>query len=231
MMAIESGIAFQAATGIEVPAAGQVLVEGPRLRLRRAALTDIDFIMRITQAPENVPYIFPFDRDTHTAIIKGTTIRLQELVEAAAAASIPVATVGAFAAIVAESYGAIDIISEEKSTGAPVGYFLVRGLMNELRELEWTHVVVDKKGCGYGHEGLKLLKKWSFDVMGFHHGWLDCKEYNARALHLYESEGLQRQGRERDTLRLADGTYETLVVLDMLEDEYRQRQSAGLELG
>ena len=212
MMAIESGIAFQAATGIEVPAAGQVLVEGPRLRLRRAALTDIDFIMRITQAPENVPYIFPFDRDTHTAIIKGTTIRLQELVEAAAAASIPVATVGAFAAIVAESYGAIDIISEEKSTGAPVGYFLVRGLMNELRELEWTHVVVDKKGCGYGH-------------------WLDCKEYNARALHLYESEGLQRQGRERDTLRLADGTYETLVVLDMLEDEYRQRQSAGLELG
>ena len=82
----------------------------------------------------------------------------------------------------------------------PVGYLLINGLTTPAKELEWTHVIIAKKGMGYGHEAMKLLKAWGFDDLKFHRAWLDCKDYNARALHLYESEGLQREGLIRETI-------------------------------
>lgn len=89
---------------------------------------------------------------------------------------------------------------------------------------------MDKKGCGYGHEAMKLLKAWSFDVLGFHRAWLDCKDYNARALHLYETEGMLREGLIRETI-VTNGRYENLVILGMLAREYQARKAEGLELG
>ena len=105
----------------------------------------------------------------------------------------------------------------------------VGGLLLESKEQEWTHVVVEKKGCGYGHETMQLLKAWAFDVCGAHRAWLDCKDYNARALHLYESEGMVREALIRETL-LHKGVYENLVVLGILDREYCARKRAGLEL-
>ena len=46
--------------------------------------------------------------------------------------------------------------------------------------------------------------------------------YNDRALHVYESVGLRREGLLRETI-LVDGKYENLVVLGILEDEWRER--------
>ena len=123
----------------------------------------------------------------------------------------------------------IDVIVEEKASGERVGYFLVAGLKSPAKKMEWTHVIIAKKGLGYGHEAMKLMKKWAFDTLGFHRVWLDCKEYNSRALHLYESEGMVREGIFRDTI-LFNGVYENLVVLAILEDEYRARKERGLEL-
>ena len=135
----------------------EILYEGPRLRLRKAELTDLDYILRLEYQEENVKYIVPFDKLFHTKVLEGH---------------------------VEES---MDVLAEEIATGERVGYFLINGLKTEAKEIEWTHVVIDKKGCGYGHEAMKLLKAWSFDVLGFHRAWLDCKDYNARALHLYET--------------------------------------------
>ena len=98
-----------------------------------------------------------------------------------------------------------------------------------IRDREWTHVVVQKKGMGYGHEAMKLLKKYCFDVKKFHRAWLDCKDYNARALHLYESEGMQREGLFRETI-ITNGVYENLVVLAILDREYAARKGEGKEL-
>ena len=162
-----------------------ILYEGPRLRLRRADLTDLDYILELEYRAENVKYIVPFDKLFHTKVLEGH---------------------------VEES---MDVLAEEIATGERVGYFLINGLKTEAKEIEWTHVVIDKKGCGYGHEAMKLLKAWSFDVLGFHRAWLDCKDYNARALHLYETEGMLREGLIRETI-VTNGRYENLVILGML---------------
>ncbi len=132
--------------------------------------------------------------------------------------------------VIREGEAAIDVIVEEIATGERVGYVLVNGLKTEAKEAEWTHVIIDKKGMGYGHETMKMLKAWVFDVLHFHRAWLDCKDYNARALHLYESEGMQREALIRETI-VTNGVYENLVVLGILDREYRQRKREGLELG
>ena len=85
--------------------------------------------------------------------------------------------------------------------------------------IEFTHVIVDKKGQGYGREALNLLLKWTFEVKNYHRVWIDCKEYNSVALHLYESSGFVREGVLREII-LTDGVYENLIVLGMLAREY-----------
>ncbi|MBR1860057.1 MAG: GNAT family N-acetyltransferase, partial [Selenomonadaceae bacterium] len=81
----------------------------------------------------------------------------------------------------------------------------------------------------YGHEAMKLLKAWTFEVKKFHRAWLDCKDYNEIAIHLYESEGLQREGLIRETL-LTDGIYENLIIFGMLDREYFERKADNKEL-
>ena len=113
--------------------------------------------------------------------------------------------------IILQGKAALDLIVVEKEPLVRVGYLHVGGPLPESKEQEWTHVVVEKKGCGY------------------HRAWLDCKDYNARALHLYESEGMVREALIRETL-LHKGVYENLVVLGILDREYCARKRAGLEL-
>ena len=175
-----------------------ILQEGEHLRLRKADLKDLDYIMKLEYEPENLNFIVPFDRDFHTKLIS-------------------------------EGKAAMDVIVEERETGEPVGYLMFNGLMTEAKEMEWTHIIIGKKGHGYGHEAMKLMKAWTFDTLNFHRAWLDCKDYNERALHLYESEGMLREGLIRETL-LTNGVYENLVILGLLAREYQERKARGLEL-
>ncbi len=168
----------------------EILIEGERLRLRRAETKDLEYIFELQYKPENLKYIFPFSRDFHTAIINS------------------------------DNAEKMDIIIEEIATGAAVGYFMICGL--DDIGVEWRHVIVDKKGVGYGREGLKLLMKWSFEIKKFHRGWLDCKTYNERALHLYESLGLKREGICRECIFI-NGVYEDLIVLSILDREFLQQ--------
>ena len=175
----------------------EILKAGPRLRLRRAEIADIDYICALQAAEENSDYIVPFSREDHERTVT-------------------------------QAQASMDLIVEEHG-GELVGYLHVTGLRLETKEQEWTHVIIAKKGCGYGHEAMKLLKAWAFEDMGAHRAWLDCKDYNARALHLYESEGMVREALIRETI-LHRGVYENLVILGILDREYRARKRAGLEL-
>ena len=165
----------------------KILIEGERLRLCRADLSDLPFIMEIQHKPENIPFIVPFDEDFHREIINS------------------------------DNTEKMDVIAAEIETGAAVGYFM----LCELDDcgVEWRHVIIDKKGIGYGRESLKLLMQWSFEVKKFHRGWLDCKPHNERALHLYESCGMKREGLFRECI-CVNGVYEDLVVLSILDREY-----------
>ncbi len=129
--------------------------------------------------------------------------------------------------IITEGKASLDIIVE-RPDGTPVGYILMNGLLTEAKEAEWTHFIMGEKGKGYGHEAMKLIKALTFRELGFHRAWLDCKDYNARALHLYQSEGMVREGLIRDTI-ITNGKYENLVILGMLEREYEARRQQYLE--
>ena len=174
-----------------------IFCSGPRLTIGKARKEDLDYIMELEYAADNIRYIVSFPRDVHEEIL--------------------------------DSDEAMDILVREKETGTPVGYFMVYDLDSPIKKMEWRHVIIGKKGMGYGRESLKLMKLWTFGIMGFHRVWLDCKEYNERALRLYESEGFKREGVMRDTI-LTDGVYENLVVLGILRDEYEARKAQGLEL-
>lgn len=50
--------------------------------------------------------------------------------------------------IIENSLEAMDVIVEEIATKAPVGYLMINGLKTEAKEIEWTHVIIDKKGHG-----------------------------------------------------------------------------------
>ncbi|MBR6012861.1 MAG: GNAT family N-acetyltransferase [Selenomonadaceae bacterium] len=166
-----------------------ILIEGKRLRLRKADESDLKYILNLEYAPENLKFIVPFDEKFHTEIIKS------------------------------DNSEKMDVIIEEISTGNRAGYFMLQSL--DSHEVEWTHVIVEKKGLGYGKESFKLLMKWCFEVKKFHRGWLDCKDYNEVAIKLYESSGMVREGLLRDTL-LTNGIYENLIVFGILDKEYFQ---------
>lgn len=168
----------------------EVLIEGKRLRLRRANITDLGYIMALQFAPENLKFIVPFDEDYHRAIMDS------------------------------DGSEKLDVIVEEIDTGIAAGYFMLRELDSPCAE--FTHVIIGRKGLGYGREALKLLLKWTFEMKKYHRVWIDCKEYNSIALHLYEVLGFIREGVLREYL-LTDGVYENLIVLGMLDREYFAR--------
>ena len=167
-----------------------ILIEGKRLRLRRAKITDLNYIMTLQAASDNRKFIVPFDEDYHREIINS------------------------------DGSEKLDVIIEEIDTRLAVGYFMLRELDSPCAE--FTHVIVEKKGVGYGRKALNLLLKWTFEIKKFHRVWIDCKEYNSIALHLYESSGFIREGVLREII-LTDGVYENLIVLGMIDREYFAR--------
>ena len=165
----------------------EILIEGRRLRLRRALMTDLNYIMTLQYTPENLKFIVPFDEKYHREIITS------------------------------DGSEKLDVIVEEIETGNSVGYFMLRKMDSPF--VEFTHVIIGRKGLGYGREALKLLLKWAFEVKDFHRVWIDCKDYNKIALRLYESLGFVREGFLREIL-LTNGVYENLIVFGMLDREY-----------
>ena len=117
----------------------------------------------------------------------------------------------------------------EAGTGTePVGFVILQGCRSPNRSVELKRIVLQPKGQGYGRECVRLLKRMAFRDLGAHRFWLDVKETNTRALALYASEGFAVEGRLRECLR-TDVGYASLVVMSVLESEYRARVEAGLE--
>ena len=168
----------------------KILIETPRLRIRRADLSDLNFILNLQVKPENEKFIVPFDEKFHTDILTSNCA------------------------------GKMDVIVEERDTNKPVGYFMLSDLDNPHNKVEFTHVIIDKKGCGYGHESLQALLKWSFDVKKFHRVYLDCKPNNKVAIHLYESLGFKCEGIMREII-CVNGIYEDLLLFSILENEFK----------
>jgi diamine N-acetyltransferase len=101
-----------------------------------------------------------------------------------------------------------------------VGFVLLLGLTSPHGSLEFRRIVVTAKGRGLGRAAVRGVKRFAFEEHKAHRLWLDVKAFNARARHLYASEGFVEEGVLRECLRGESG-FDSLVILSMLASEYR----------
>lgn len=107
----------------------------------------------------------------------------------------------------------------ENAGGERVGYIILAGLTGSNESVELRRIVVTEKNRGCGRRALLEIKKLAFEKLKAHRLWLDVKEANARARHIYETEGFKTEGVLRECMKTENG-YESLVVMSMLGGEY-----------
>lgn len=112
-------------------------------------------------------------------------------------------------------------IIETDTDGQPIGYIILAGLAQGHQSIEFRRIVVTAKGQGYGKAALRLVKALAFEEWNAHRLWLDVKEHNARARHVYEAEGFIVEGLLRECLK-AEDHFESLVIMSMLSSEYEK---------
>ena len=125
------------------------------------------------------------------------------------------------------SEGLSHLIIEDTNDGSRVGYIILAGLADANQSIEFRRIVVTEKGKGYGREALRLVKKLAFEELKAHRLWLDVKQHNVRARHLYEAEGFVAEGVLRECIKAEVG-FESLVLMSMLRGEYHDAQQ-GIE--
>jgi diamine N-acetyltransferase len=104
--------------------------------------------------------------------------------------------------------------------GALAGHVILRGIQSVNRSVELMRIVIAKPGQGLGRVVLEAVVSKVFDEVGAHRLWLDVFEHNARARHVYRSAGFVEEGVLRECVRQTE-RYASLVVMSILEDEYR----------
>ena len=102
-----------------------------------------------------------------------------------------------------------------------VGFMLLAGLASPHRSLEFRRLVIVDKRQGYGRAAVRAVKQLAFEQLRAHRLWLDVMQFNHRARRLYESEGFVVEGILRECL-LGENGFDSLVVMSMLESEYRR---------
>jgi diamine N-acetyltransferase len=110
----------------------------------------------------------------------------------------------------------------ESAAGVTVGFLLLAGLASPHGSVEFRRIVITRKGQGHGRAALRALRDLAFLELGAHRLWLDVKEHNARARHIYGSEGFVEEGVLRECIKGPEG-FESMVIMSILETEYRSR--------
>jgi RimJ/RimL family protein N-acetyltransferase len=176
------------------------LAESAHLRIRPTMLSDLDFVVAVEQDARNTPFITPWERTQHEGAIRFPDSR--------------------------------HFIVEAGDDWQHVGFVILQGCRNPSRSVELKRIALQTQGRGLGRACVRLLKQLAFRDLHAHRFWLDVMSLNARAMGLYASEGFVEEGRLREVVRLGvDPTsgWDSLVVMSLLDREYRGRVDAGLE--
>ena len=104
-------------------------------------------------------------------------------------------------------------------SGKKIGYIIMKGITNQNDSIEFMRIVITDKGYGYGKDAISLIKKWCFEIKHAHRLWLDVRENNVRAQHVYQSLGFKREGILRECIKLQN-SYHNLIVMSILFHEY-----------
>lgn len=110
-----------------------------------------------------------------------------------------------------------------------VGYMIITGLQDSNLTVCIQRIVIEQKGMGYGKLSLRLVTDYIFRHTQTHRLWLDVRDHNYRARHVYESSGFTLEGTLRDCIKVGEH-FESLHILSILRHEYIERNSAGVEI-
>lgn len=114
----------------------------------------------------------------------------------------------------------LHLVLEDIENENIVGYMIMAGIENG-KNIELKRIVISEKGRGFGKDALKLAKKLSFESLGAHRLWLDVRLKNKRAQEVYKKVGFIEEGILRECI-LHKGSYESLIVMSILESEYEK---------
>jgi diamine N-acetyltransferase len=120
---------------------------------------------------------------------------------------------------------ALYIVGEDPS-GRIDAFAILRGLLSEHRQVELKRIVVRTPNQGVGRELLTEAADRAFGEHSAHRLFLDVFVTNDRARHVYENFGFREEGIMRDVI-YRDGAYHSLVLMSLLETEYRCSNKAG----
>lgn len=99
-----------------------------------------------------------------------------------------------------------------------------------LHQIDWRHrhavagIVIGAKehwNRGYGTDAMRTLLRYAFDTLNLHKVTLSAFAENKRAIRAYEKCGFRKVGVLSEH-RFAGGHYQDEVMMEVLEDEYRQ---------
>ena len=117
--------------------------------------------------------------------------------------------------------GMLHLTVESLETAVAVGFILLAGIDSSDDSVEFKRIVIGPKNQGFGREAVRLLKRYVFEDLNAHRLWLQVKDFNHPARSLYASEGFSEEGMLRGCVKAPSG-YESLVVMAMLEPDYRR---------
>jgi diamine N-acetyltransferase len=112
------------------------------------------------------------------------------------------------------------ILEAEGANRRAVGFVILAGVDPPGGSVEFKRIVVAEKGCGFGREAVRLVKREVFGRYRAHRLWLDVFEHNQRARALYASEGFTVEGMLREHVKWQDH-WRSLVLMSMLSREYK----------
>jgi RimJ/RimL family protein N-acetyltransferase len=121
--------------------------------------------------------------------------------------------------------GAVYIVAEDQ-TGRIAGFAILQGLLSEHRQVELKRLVVRTPNQGVGKQLLIEVAVRAFGEYSAHRLFLDVFVTNDRARHVYENFGFREEGVMRDAV-YRDGAYHSLVLMSLLETEYRSGSEAA----
>ncbi|WP_342437520.1 GNAT family N-acetyltransferase [Paenibacillus sp. FSL L8-0436] len=117
----------------------------------------------------------------------------------------------------------LHLITQDKS-GEQAGYVIITGLQDPNLSVCIKRLVIQAKERGYGKTTLSLLTDWIFAQTETHRLWLDVKEHNSRARHVYEGAGFTLEGTLRECVKTGD-SFESLHIMSILRSEYLDKLS------
>lgn len=115
----------------------------------------------------------------------------------------------------------------EKESGRAVGRCLLFAV-NPVDRCAWVGIFIgegDCRGKGYGQEAMRLLLDFGFNLLNLHNIMLGVFAFNERAIHAYQRLGFHEIGRRREA-RWIGGTAYDVILMDLLEEEFRARYAS-----